>query len=232
MMPDSRRAIVVLALLALTPAASTGQTRQPQPARPATNAPLTFRGFGDAGATVFTATQSFTTILGRPSGAVFGGGVELVLPPHLFLSVAASRFSRGGHRVFVFEGQVFDLNVPTTITVTPLEVTIGYRFTRPPPRAGTRRRVVPYAGGGVGWHKYHETSGHSTDTDDVSRTFTGYHVLGGADVPMTKWIAAAAEAQWASVPNALGNDPHAVSSLYNEHNLGGFTFRMKVIVGR
>jgi opacity protein-like surface antigen len=125
----------------------------------------------------------------------------------------------------VFERTVFDLNEPATITITPVEVSAGYRSTR-------RTRLVPYLGGGIGWHKYHETSAHSTDADEVHATFTGYQVLGGAEVPLRKWMALAAEAQFASVPHALGENPSGVSSVYSERNLGGFTFRMKVVVGR
>ncbi len=228
---DSKRAIVLVALLTLTPAASQGQVRRPQTVPPSTQ--ILLRGFGDAGATVFAATHSFEAILGRPSGPIFGGGIELVEPPHWFLTLSASRFKRTGHRVFVFENQVFNLNVPTEITVTPLELTFGYRFANPRVAArATRRAVVPYAGGGVGRHRLEETSPQSVEGDDVRRTSTGYHVLGGVEIPVGRWLAVAPEAQWTSVPNALGNDPSGVSSVYNEHNLGGFTFRMKVVVGR
>ena len=224
-------AVGVLILVALTPAASHAQARRPQvPA--STKNQLTFRGFGDAGVTVFSATQSFKAILGRPAGPLFGGGVELGLSKHLFVSMAASRFRRTGHRVFAFQGQVFDLNEPATITITPLEITVGYRQAQSGTRAAVPTKLIPYVGGGVGFHKYTETSAHSTDADDVHATFTGYHVLGGVEIPVQKWMALAAEAQFASVPNALSKDPNGVSSVYNEHDLGGFTFRMKVVVGR
>ena len=215
-------AFTMLAILTPSPA----HAQAPGAPRPSTaRSRVTLRGFGEAGVTVFSATQSFKAILGRPSGLVLGGGVELGLPKHLILSVAATRFRRTGHRAFVFEGEVFELDVPTTITVTPLEVTAGYRF-------ANLGRLAPYAGGGIGWHKYDETSAHSTDADDVHKTFTGYHALGGAEVPLTNWIAAAVEAQWAVAPNALGQDSSGVSSAYNERDLGGFTFRLKVVVGR
>ena len=100
------RASTVAALLLLLPASSRAQNQ------------FSIRGFGDAGLTVFTATQSFKAILGKPSGPVFGGGVEAGLSKHLFVSLAASRFRRTGHRVFVFDDQVFNLNVADTITVT------------------------------------------------------------------------------------------------------------------
>ena len=210
----SSSAAAVLAMMLFLPAAVHAQAQ-----------PFSIRAFGDAGLTVFSATQSFKAILGRPSGTVFGGGLEVGLPKQLFVSVAASRFRRTGHRVFVFEGQVFELDDPATITVTPLEVSAGYRFTQ-------ARVIVPYAGGGIGWHKYEETSAHSTDADDVHTTFRGYQVLGGAEVPLGGWLAVAAEGQFASVPNALGANSTGVASVYNEHNLGGFTVRVKVVVGR
>src|SRR5438552_413943 len=205
--------LTVIALVLLLPAASHAQQ------------PFSIRGFGDAGLTVFTATQSFKAILGKRSGPVFGGGVEIGLPKSLFVSLGASRFRRTGHRVFVFDNQIFNLDVADTITVTPLELAGGYRFRR----SGL---VIPYAGAGVGWQKYEETSAHSTAADDVKVTHTGYHVLAGAEVPLQKWIAAAVDAQWASVPHALGDAATSVASVYHENDLGGFTLRAKIIVGR
>ncbi len=224
----------VLVLIVLTPSAAPAQGRGAYP--PFSTTPqLTFRGFGDVGVTVFSATQSFRAILGRPAGPLFGGGLELGLPKHLFLSVGASRFRRTGHRVFAFQGTVFNLNEPATITVTPLEITVGYRYTgpaQPATRAAASTKLIPYVGGGVGWHKYTETSAHSSDADDVHATFAGYQVVGGVETPLQKWMALAAEAQFASVPNALGQDLSGVSNVYDEHNLGGFTIRVKVVVGR
>jgi hypothetical protein len=103
---------------------------------------VTMRGFADAGLTVFTATQSFKAVLGSPTGAVFGGGVEVGLTRNVFVSLAASRFKKTGQRVFVFQNQVFKLNVDDTVAVTPLQVSAGYRFRgrRPRPNNPVRRR--------------------------------------------------------------------------------------------
>jgi hypothetical protein len=49
---------------------------------------------------------------------------------------------------------------------------------------------------------------------------------------MSRWLAAAIEAQWTAVPNAFGTEPTSVGALYNEHDLGGFTTRIKIVVGR
>lgn len=218
-----RRVRIIVMVLLVVPAAADAQTTGAQSV-PSTEQ-FSIRGFGDAGVTIFTARRSFDAILGRPSGALFGGGVEVGLTSHVFLSVSASRFRRTGHRVFVFQGQVFNLGVPATIAVTPIEITGAYRFS-------TSHGWIPYTGGGIGFHKYDETSRPAIEGDDVHATYVGYQVLGGLEKGVSKWIAAAVEAQFASVPNALGKDPSGVSNTFDEHNLGGFTLRLKVAVGR
>ena len=63
-----------------------------------------------------------------------------MLPKNIFVNVRASRFRQTGERVFVTDsGERFGLGVPTTITVTPIEVTGGYRFDR-------GWRLIPYGG--------------------------------------------------------------------------------------
>lgn len=184
-----------------------------------------FRGFGDVGSTTFAAEKSFNAVLGSETGRVFGGGVEAVLPQRVFVNVRASRFREVGQRVFLFNGEQFDLGIPTTITVTPVELTGGYRF-------DFGRRLVPYGGAGLGWHRYEETSRFADASENVNERFTGYHVVGGAEVRLVRWIGAAAEVQWATVPDALGDDPNSVSHEFDESDLGGVTFRFKVVVGR
>jgi opacity protein-like surface antigen len=192
-------------------------------ATPARAQEFMIRGFGDLGATTFTAEQSFHAILGSKSGPVFGGGIEAV-EQHVFLNVRASRFRKTGQRVFLFEGEQFDLGIPTTITVTPVELTGGYRFP-------FWTRVVPYAGAGVGWHHFKETSEFAADDENVDDRFTGYHILGGAEVGLWRWLALGGELQWATVPDAIGSDPNSVSHEFDESDLGGTTFRFKIIVG-
>ena len=204
-----RRAALVLALLVLVPAPSKAQ--------------VSTRVFADAGVTVFTATQSFKAILGKPSGAVFGGGVE-VNQRQWFLTFGARRFHRSGHRVFVFNNEVFPLDVKDSITVTPVELTFGYRF--------RWRGFVPYAGGGIGWHRFEETSAHATDQENVNKTYTGLQAVGGVEKSLHRWLAAALDAEWAAVPNAFGDAATSVAKVYDEHNLGGFTLRARIVVGR
>jgi opacity protein-like surface antigen len=202
-------AVCVAAVIALMPQPASAQ----------------IRGFADVGSTSFAASESFETILGTASGMVFGGGVEGVFPFGLFVNVRASRFRKEGERVFVFQGERFGLGIPTTVTVTPVEFTGGYRFDR-------GWRLVPYGGGGIGQHRYEETSDFAEGDENVKESFTGYHLLGGAEFRIAEWIGAAGEVQWATVPDALGQDPNGVSSEFDETDLGGVTVRMKVVIGR
>ncbi len=206
------------------PGTTATQTR-PRP-RPQPASSFGVRGFFDIGRTTFTATQSFEAVLGKASGPIVGGGGEVRLPHNLFASVRGSRFSAEGQRVFVSGGQTFPLGIATTVSVTPIEVTGGYRLVR------RGWPVVPYGGGGIGWHRYRETSEFADPSEDVSLTATGYHVVGGADVPVLRWIAAAVEAQWSRVPDAIGSDPNGVAQAFGESDLGGFTARVKVVIGR
>lgn len=183
------------------------------------------RGFGDVGTTTFAAEKSFNAVLGSDTGRVFGGGVEAVLPQRVFVSLRVSRFREVGQRVFLFNGRRFDLGIPTTITVTPVEFTGGYRF-------DVGGRFVPYGGAGLGWHRYEEASRFADAGENLDERFSGYHVVGGAEFRMAQWIGASAEAQWTTVPDALGDDPNSVSREFDESNLGSVTFRLKVVVGR
>lgn len=214
----------LLALVCLLPAASPAQVR-PAPQAVPPEPPVAVRGFADIGATTFTASDSFETVLGSNRGTLFGGGGEVVLAPGIFAQVRVSRFQRDGERVFVFENEAFPLGIDTTVRVTPIEVSGGYRFAR-------TRRVVPYVGAGLGWHRYEETSEFADDDENVDETHRGYHLLGGAEVRLARWLGVGGEVQWTTVPDALGQDPNGVSAAYDETNLGGVGVRIRVVIGR
>ena len=210
-----RGALVVMAACTLGwPAAAVAQTSE-----------FMVRGFADIGSTAFTAEQSFEAILGNKRGPVWGGGAGVVLPFPIFVDVRASRFQQTGERVFIYQGEQFNLGIPTTITITPLTLVGGYRVDR-------GWRVVPYGGGGIGWHRYEETSRFAEESENVDERFQGYHVLGGAELRLAAWIGTAFEAEWSTVPDALGTDPNGVSREFNETDLGGTTVRVKVVIGR
>src|SRR5688572_23461970 len=222
----TRVAALVVALMVLTAPRTGAQVRRP-PAPPASpNQGVNLRGSGDIGATAFAASDSFTAVLGSRVGIVFGGGIEIVLPRRVFVGLHVSRFTKDGTRVFAFEGDVFDLGIPTTVTMTPIEVSGGYRF------SSSRSSVIPYIGGGIGWHRYEEASSFADDNENVDERHTGYHLLGGAELRLHRLLGVAGEAQWTSVPGAIGADTSGVSAAFDETDLGGATFRVKFVIGR
>ena len=221
----ARLAALVTATL-IVPALGLAQPR-PAPQQPApAQASTSIRGFADLGSTMFAASDSFEAVLGTSTGTLFGGGGEVLLPRRIFVSLRASRFQKDGERVFAFAGETFGLGIDTTIRVTPIELSAGYRFGTP------RWRVVPYAGGGLGWHRYEETSAFAEDEENVKETHRGYHLMGGVEVRLARWFGVGGEAQWTTVPDALGQDPNGVSTAFDETDLGGATLRVKVIIGR
>jgi hypothetical protein len=181
------------------------------------------RGFGQLGLRSFTASRSFDAIFDRTSNPIYGGGVEVRLFRSWFVQVAGERTRLEGERVFVHNGEVFRLGIPTTVTITPMFLTGGYHFT-------PARRIRPYAGGGFGSYAYEETSQFAAAGENVRERHNGYHILGGAEVGLGRWLAAGVDVLYASVPDALGRD--GVSREFNERDLGGTSVRFRIAVGR
>ena len=186
------------------------------------------RGFGDVGATLFSASDSFDAVLGSSTGLFFGGGVEVVLPRRYFFNVRVSRFQKSGERVFVEGGEVFPLGIDMKVGITPVEVTGGYRFQA----RGRTRNIIPYVGAGIGWHRYSETSDFADGSENVNETFTGFHALGGVEFRLSRLFAIGGEGQWTTVPDALGSETSSASEAFGETNLGGMAFRIRFTVGR
>ena len=211
--------------LAMLPSAAAAQTRPPV-RRPAPEPTVRVRAFGEVGARTFTASKSFEAVLGSRSGVLFGGGAEVLVGRNLFVSVGISRFQKDGERVAVANGEAFPIGIDTTISIVPIEVSAGWRFTKP------RRTVIPYLGGGLGWHRYKETSDFATSDEDVQFTKTGFQLLGGAEWRASRWLGVAGEAAWMSVPNAFDGGATSAAAAFGEDDLGGAVFRVKVVIGR
>jgi hypothetical protein len=207
------------------PAGTARPRSQPSP----TGRPLRIAGYGTAGLFTATAKKSFDAILDTHSGLDVGAGAQVAwqagMLRGLFFQVDVSRFEETGERVFVHEGEVFPLGIPLTVTLSPIEVSGGYRY------ATLRRlrdgRVVEaptsyFVGGGVGTLGYKEA-----DVDgDLSERFTAYHVMAGADVRVWSVIHAGGEIRYRWVPDGLGVG--GVSDAFNETDLGGTTVRVRV----
>src|SRR5688500_11438439 len=199
--------------------------RRPLPA-PLPPPTLEIGGYAMLGVMNFTAADSFDVILGSPSGTLFGGGARVGLPlGGLFVDVGAWRFRGEGERVFVFEGEEFPLDIPVEITITPLELTAGWQF-----RLRRLPRFRPYVGGGFTSYGYKETSEFATSAENVDDRFNGYHLLGGAEDRVARWLARGRDVTWATVADARGAS--GGSDLVNESDLGGTSFRLKITIGR
>ena len=193
--------------------------------------PLHVAVYGTAGVFMPAAKESFEAILDKTSGVDLGAGAQVAWQSGalrgLFVGVDVSRFEETGERVFVHEGEVFPLGIPLTLSLTPLEVTAGYRVA-PTRRRGGRVVASPiayFAGGGVGTVAFTE----SDDDGDVSERFTSYHVMGGADVTVWGPLQVGGEARYRWVPDGLGAG--GVSDAFNETDLGGLSLRVRIGVG-
>ena len=217
--------VATLALFTADHALAQARPRPRAAAAPRSNS-VHIGGYAMLGNINFTAKESFDAILGSPSGVIFGGGARVDLPlGGLFVDVGAWRYRGEGERVFVANDQIFQLGIPVTVTVTPIELSAGWRlrFRRMP-------KLTPYAAGGFTILRYKETSDFSTASDDTDESFNGYHVIGGAEYKITRWLGLAGEASWSTVPDAIGES--GVSDAFNETDLGGTTFRVKLTIGR
>jgi len=110
------------------------------------------------------------------------------------------------------------------VDITPIEVTAGWRFKQISPR------LVPYVGGGWSSYSYKETSDFAVTGDDVDERFNGFHILGGVEFKAARWLGIGGEIVFSRVPNALGVS--GVSEAFDEDNLGGTSYRLKISVGR
>jgi hypothetical protein len=217
-----------LAALPLVPASVPAEQRQPAARAARRPAPhpnqLQIRAFGSVGTTWFTSSSTFEAVLGDRTGQDFGGGVNLTQGPG-YLEIGARRFAKTGERVFVTDtGEVFRLGIPTEVTMTPLEVAAGWRFAT---RFG---RIIPHLGAGYTRLKYEETSDFAESDEDVSESFNGFHLIGGAEVRVARWVGLTAEVVWTSVPDAIGEG--GASKAFDEDNLGGTSVRLKLVIGR
>ena len=215
------------------PSLATAQNTPAQPAAPAraraASSPSRgwhVAGFATAGTITFAAQDSFDAVFGTHSGPVYGGGARVGLPwGGLFAEVSASRFRDTGERVFVFNGTRIPLGISTTVAVTPIEVSAGWQF-----KLRKAPKLTPYVAGGYTSLRYEETSDFATGSENVDQHYGGYHLFGGAEYKVTRWLGAAGEVAWRTVPNALGDD--GVSKAFREDNLGGTTLRFKITIGR
>jgi hypothetical protein len=183
------------------------------------------RGFVNIGNLRVTATDSFEAVLDRSSGLIFGGGGQVLLPWNVYLEVGVWRFKQTGERVFIGpDDEVFRLGIPLDVSITPIEITGGYRFTM------LSARFTPYAGAGYSSYRYRETSEFAEPDENVDERLSGVHVQAGAEYRIAQWLAIGGEVGWSSVPDGIGQG--GVSARFGEDNLGGSSVRLKISFGQ
>lgn len=215
-----------LALLAIAALAAPADAQTRTSRRPAASRAVQIGGYAMVGRFTFKASESFETILGASSGPILGGGATVGLPfGGLFVDIGAWQFARSGERVLVLGGEVLPLGIPLDVTIVPVEISAGWRF-----RIRRLPKLIPYAAGGYTSFGYKETSTHAGAGEDVDERYGGYHLRGGAEFKITRWLGVAGEAAWTTVPDAIGSG--GVSQAFNETNLGGTSFRARLTVGR
>jgi len=212
-----RHAVLALVVFAALSAPAAAQTYTP-PA--STGAPGGFRVFGLFDGSQMAASESFKAAFGSAQTNGYGVGAEVDVWKHVFLRIAATSSTRDGSRVFVDGGEVFDLHIPLSVKMTPIEAGGGWRTT-----AG---RLAPYLGGAFISLAYEEVSdlGGASESSSFHERYTGGAVFGGVDVAIVKWLFVGGEAQYrhVPVPDVNGTLMHE----FDETNLGGFTVRARV----
>jgi opacity protein-like surface antigen len=180
--------------------------------------------FGSVEMESLSASKSYTAVFGKSSFTGFGAGADVLrIWRHVFLRVSVSHISASGNRASVINGQAVSLSVPITMTMTPIEIGAGWRLESARGARGTQP-ATPYVGGGLLALRYTEVSADSLAGDNTSTTFTGYFLMGGLDLMVARKLSVSAEADYRSVPNALGAG--GVSQSFGETNLGGMTLRV------
>jgi hypothetical protein len=208
----------------------TGQAA-PRPRTAATakpkRAPIGLRGLVGFGTTTFSATQTFKAVTGQGSGQGPGGGVEVLnLWRHLFVTFTISQVRLTGERVFVVNGAIYQMGIPVTITMRPIDLAAGWR----PTPSRRLKRLEPFVGAGTTLMSYDETSSFAASGEDVGTRKAGFLVLGGADVTVLRWLRVGGEVRYRAVSGILGSA--GVSQVYGEKSVGGLSAGLRISLGK
>jgi opacity protein-like surface antigen len=194
--------------------------KPPVRARPAVG----WRGVAEVNLTWMAASESFKAVADTSRRLEFGGGLQVVnVWKGLFVECTVGWSRLDGSRAFVYNGTVYDMGIPLTITFIPVNAGAGWRF-------GRGKTVHPYAGGGMTFLKYREESDFAEAGDDTDEVFTGFYVAGGVEFRLAKWVHLRGEARYTTLPNALGTG--GVSKDFGETNLGGAAVAVKLAIGK
>ena len=218
--------VLLLMLAASTPlAAQTRLVQRPRVFTSSDEPAISPRVFVMAAKQQFSATTTFDAVFGAPAQPFWGGGGEVVFRGGLFVDVSASQFKKTGQRAFVSNGETFRLGIPLTATITPVELTGGYRI-----RLRNHETLIPYVGAGVGWYHYQETSSFSDSSENTDARHNGYLANAGIEFRVHRLVGLAGDVQYTHIPGILGDG--GISKDAKENDLGGIAARFKLVIGR
>lgn len=171
------------------------------------------------------AKDSFEAVTGKTRLKGPGGGAEIQrIWRGVFARVSFTRMVETGERVFVFNNEAISLGIPLEITMTPIDLAVGWRL-----RPKTSRGIVPYAGAGMVFLTYKETSDADVSGESVNESYKGIVIFGGLEVPVWRRVSVGGEVGWRQVNVP---DPGGAFEAFNEKDLGGVTMRVMLSVRR
>lgn len=184
---------------------------------------LGLKAYGTYGSSSLAATETFDAAAGTSRFSNVGGGIVLTdVWRSVFIDVGVSQAGIDGHRVFIDGDTVYDLGIPLSVTVRPVDVAAGWRV--------TSGRLSTLVGGGLTSVYYEETSAFADDEENVTQRRAGPLLLAGIDVALARWLEVGGEVRYRAVKGILGEG--GVSSAFGEDRLGGFAAGLRISVGK
>jgi opacity protein-like surface antigen len=182
------------------------------------------RGYATFGVAQLAAKDTFEAVADTSQQPVFGGGVQVTnIWKGIFADVGVAQIRTiDGERVFIDNGEVFELGIPLEIKMRPLDLAGGWRL--------AYGRISPYVGAGVTFFTYEETSEFADADENVSESKSGPMFLAGVDISIVSWLHAGGEIRYRQVKGILGEG--GVSAEFGEDNAGGLAAAVRISIGR
>ena len=191
---------------------------------------IAVRGFGDFGATLFSAADTFDATLGSSRGCSLAEAAKSSCRrgssstcacrtfPEIRGTCVRRRRRRGVPARHRHEGRHHAHRGLGRLSLSAARPHAEHDAVR-----RRRHRLAPVFGD-LGFRR--------TAARTSARRFTGYHALGGVEYRMRRLFALAGEAQWTTVPDAFGSGLRSAAEVFDERNLGGISFRVRFVIGR
>lgn len=210
-MTRQRAVLTIIVLAAMAP-------------RPAFAQSIGLRGYATFGVAQLAAQDTFEAVADTTQQPVYGGGVQVTnIWKGVFADVGVSQIQTvDGERVFVEDGEVFELGIPLEVKMRPVDIAAGWRL--------TFGRISPYVGAGVTVFKYEETSEGADADENVDESRNGPLFLGGVDVAIVSWLHAGGEIRYRQVKGILGEG--GASAEFGEDDAGGLAAAIRISIGR